>query len=59
MIHDHNMTDKVLIASFWDGVMKEFRRRCPEVATSASTQELVEYIARNNPVTGGSLQAEH
>ena len=56
LIRDHGLTEKVLVASFRDGVMKEFRRRCPEVATSASTPELLEYISKNNPVTGGSYR---
>jgi glycerophosphoryl diester phosphodiesterase len=58
MLREHKMTDKVLVASFWDGVLKEFRRQCPEVATSASTKELLTFIARNNSLTGGSYKPE-
>lgn len=56
MIHDHGMANKVLVASFWDGVMKEFRRQCPGVATSASTPELLQYVVRNNALVGDSYR---
>lgn len=36
LLREEKMTDKVLVASFVGGYMKEFRRLCPEVATSAS-----------------------
>lgn len=52
MIRDYDMADKVLVASFWDRVMDDFqdqfKRR--EVATSASTPELLEFVARKNYV---------
>jgi glycerophosphoryl diester phosphodiesterase len=36
LIREHGVADKVLVASFDGGLMREFRRLCPEVATSAS-----------------------
>jgi glycerophosphoryl diester phosphodiesterase len=36
LLREQKMTDKVLVASFVGGYMKDFRRLCPEVATSAS-----------------------
>jgi glycerophosphoryl diester phosphodiesterase len=40
LIRDHGMTDKVLVASFLEGAMDEFRRECPEVATTAVESEV-------------------
>jgi glycerophosphoryl diester phosphodiesterase len=45
MIRDHGMTDRVLIAAFSDSALGEFRRICPEVATSASRSELIKFVA--------------
>ena len=39
LIRDHQMTDKVVVASFATDSLKEFRRLCPQVATSAGTSE--------------------
>jgi glycerophosphoryl diester phosphodiesterase len=44
LIHEYNMQDKVLIASFHDDVMKNFRETCPDVATSASRTEVRNYV---------------
>jgi glycerophosphoryl diester phosphodiesterase len=45
LIQQHGMTDRVLVASFWDGVLDEFRAEFPEVATSASTPEAIKFYA--------------
>lgn len=52
MIREHRMTDKVLIASFSDSALSEFRRACPEVATSASRNELIKFVAFNKLFPG-------
>lgn len=39
LIRDFDMTEKVLIASVDTNPLREFRRVCPQVATSASEQE--------------------
>lgn len=44
LIRQHNMQDKVLIASFHDAVMQNFRAACPEVATSASRGEVTKFV---------------
>ncbi len=44
LIRQHNMQDKVLIGSFHDEAMKNFRAICPEVATSASRTEVRNYV---------------
>jgi glycerophosphoryl diester phosphodiesterase len=56
MIRDHAMMDKVLVAAMPSGPMNEFRRQCPEVATSASGPELIKFIAKNNSLIGGSYR---
>jgi len=45
LIQKHGMTDKVLVASFWDSALKEFRKEFPEIATSASTPEAIKFYA--------------
>jgi glycerophosphoryl diester phosphodiesterase len=44
LIRKHNMQDKVLIASFHDQAMSNFRETCPEVATSASRGEVTTFV---------------
>ncbi len=39
LIRDHNMSYKIMVASFDASVLKEFRSVCPEVATSAGFSE--------------------
>lgn len=39
LIKSHQMTDKVMVASFDAGAIKEFRVLCPRVATSAGSSE--------------------
>lgn len=45
LIREHDMTDKVLVASFTGSTIEEFRRECPEVATSASTGEVASFLS--------------
>ena len=44
LIRQYNMQDKVLIGSFHDEAMRNFRAACPEVATSAASDEVRNYI---------------
>lgn len=44
LIREHGMADKVLVASFSGAVLSEFRRECPEVATSAATGEVASFL---------------
>ncbi len=44
LIRQYNMQDKVLVASFHDEVMQDFRATCPEVATSASRGEVTKFV---------------
>lgn len=41
LIQEHHMSQKVMVASFDDGVLKNFRSACPEVATSAGSTEAI------------------
>lgn len=40
MIREYGMTDRVLIASFHQETIQEFRRACPEVASTAGEDEV-------------------
>jgi glycerophosphoryl diester phosphodiesterase len=42
---NYDLADKLLVASGWNSVLHEFRRECPEVATSASVLEVLEFQA--------------
>ena len=45
MIREHGMAERVLVASFTGSTLDEFRRECPEVATSASTGEVASFLS--------------
>jgi glycerophosphoryl diester phosphodiesterase len=45
LIREHGLTERVLIASFSAATLAEFRRECPEVATSAATGEVASFVA--------------
>jgi glycerophosphoryl diester phosphodiesterase len=45
LIRKHGMMDKVAVGSFSGAVMDDFRRTCPEVATSASPAEVGKFLA--------------
>jgi len=47
LIRDHKMSDKVLVASFHQQAMDDFRRACPEVATSATQNETTIFFGMN------------
>jgi glycerophosphoryl diester phosphodiesterase len=44
LIRKHNMQDKVMVASFHDQAMADFRKTCPEVATSGSRNEVTPFV---------------
>lgn len=45
IIRKHGMTNRVIVGSFRQPVVDEFRRQCPEVATSASPSEVSRFLA--------------
>jgi glycerophosphoryl diester phosphodiesterase len=44
LINQYNMRDRIIIASFHDDLMKQFREVCPGVATSASKGEVTAFV---------------
>jgi len=44
MIREKGMANKVVVGSFRQTVLDEFRKECPEVATSASPAEVSEFV---------------
>ena len=44
LIRQYDMQEKVMVASFHDEVMQNFRETCPEVATSASRTEVRNFV---------------
>jgi glycerophosphoryl diester phosphodiesterase len=44
LIHQYDMQDKVIVASFHDDAMQMFRDACPDVATSASRGEVTKFV---------------
>ena len=53
-IREKGMADKVTVGSFRQGVLDEFRKECPEVATSAGPGEVAEFLraSRNGGAAG-------
>lgn len=45
LIRESEMTGRVLVASFTGSTLAEFRRECPEVATSAATGEAMSFLS--------------
>lgn len=45
LIRERGMTERVMVASFSGATLQEFRRECPEVATSAATDEVAHFLA--------------
>lgn len=45
LIRQHQMADKLIVGSFSAALLEQFRRACPEVATSASPTEVRQFIA--------------
>jgi glycerophosphoryl diester phosphodiesterase len=45
MIRESGMTSRVMVASFKPSALDEFRRDCPEVATSASAADVLAFLA--------------
>ena len=52
LIRQYDMQDKVLVASFHDERMDEFRQVCPEVATSSARQETTFFVLMSKAFLG-------
>lgn len=46
LIKEFNREDKIIVGSFRDEVLEDFRKTCPNVATSASPSEATFFLAR-------------
>ena len=55
LIRQYNMQDKVMIASFHDEAMQNFRETCPEVATSSSRTEVRNFVLLGKIFLSGFL----
>lgn len=55
-LREYAMTDQVLVASFHDSVMQEFRETCPEVATSMTETEIRPFFVLNTIYLGATYQ---
>lgn len=58
LIREYGMTDRVLIASFSGTTLGEFRRECPEVATSAATGEVASFLTLQGAGLASSYSPE-
>ena len=59
LIREHNMQDKVMVASFHDEAMRNFRETCPEVATSASRTEVRNFVLLGKAFLSGFLAPQY
>ena len=53
-IRDYSMEDKVLVASFHQDAMGQFRALCPEVTTSLAQNEVINFFVRHKLLQGGT-----
>lgn len=59
LIRKHHMQDKVMIASFHDEAMQNFRETCPEVATSASRTEVRNFVLLGKAFLSGFIAPQY
>ena len=59
LIRKHNMQDRVMIASFHDEAMQNFRQTCPEVATSASRGEVTAFVLLGKVFLSGFIAPQY
>jgi glycerophosphoryl diester phosphodiesterase len=59
LIRQSKMEAKVLVASFHDVAMKNFRATCPEVATSASRTEVRNYVLLGKAFLWGFIMPDY
>ena len=53
LIRRYDMQDKVLVASFHDDKLKEFRTECPEVSTSSAKNETTVFVLSSKAFLAG------
>src|SRR4030095_3966177 len=59
LIRQYNLQDQVVIASFHDEAMRNFRATCPEVATSASRGEVTTFVLLGKVFLSGLVAPEY
>ena len=59
LIRQHKMEDKVMIASFHDEAMQNFRKTCPEIATSASRTEVQNFVILGKAFLSGFIAPQY
>jgi len=59
LIREYDMQDRVMIASFHDEVMQNFRATCPEVATSASRGEVTKFVLLGKLFLSGFIAPQY
>jgi glycerophosphoryl diester phosphodiesterase len=59
LIGKQEMQDKVMIASFHDEVMQNFRATCPEIATSASRTEVRNFVLLGKAFLSGFIAPQY
>jgi glycerophosphoryl diester phosphodiesterase len=59
LIREHNMQDKVMVASFHDEAMRKFRETCPDIATSASRTEVRNFVLLGKAFLSGFLAPQY
>lgn len=59
LIREYNMQTKVIVGSFHDDAMAQFRATCPEVATSGSRGEVTAYVILGKIFLGGFVAPEY
>jgi glycerophosphoryl diester phosphodiesterase len=59
LIREHDMQDKVIVASFHDEAMRSFRETCPEVATSASRTEVRNFVLLGKAFLSGFIAPQY
>jgi glycerophosphoryl diester phosphodiesterase len=59
LIRKYGMQDKVVIASFHDEAMQNFRKTCPEVATSASRGEVTKFVLLGKVFLSGLVAPQY
>jgi glycerophosphoryl diester phosphodiesterase len=56
LIRECELTENVLVASFWHPYLKKLRSQVPKVATSASAEELIKYILEGKRPNADAIQ---
>lgn len=59
LIREYGMENKVLIPSFSDVAIQDFRQTCPEVATAASEGEVLDFVVRGFLLLGATITPDY